>query len=71
MLLYGVDIRIAGSLSLMVSLPTMIVAFARYGRDDSFMVLRENRRFVVLMAAGSIGGTVVGGCSRVWCPRRC
>ena len=31
-LLYGLDIRIAGSLSLAVSLPTMLVAFARYSR---------------------------------------
>ena len=28
-LLYGTEIRIAGSLSLLVSLPTMLVAFAR------------------------------------------
>jgi uncharacterized membrane protein YfcA len=60
-LLYGVDIRIAGSLSLMVSLPTMIVAFARYSRDNSFVVLRENRRFVLLMAGGSAAGTFIGG----------
>jgi hypothetical protein len=38
-LLYGLDIKIAGSLSLAVSLPTMLVAFARYSRDASFMVL--------------------------------
>lgn len=29
-LLYGTDIKIAGSLSLAVSLPTMLVAFARF-----------------------------------------
>lgn len=29
-LLYGTDIKIAGSLSLLISLPTMLVAFARY-----------------------------------------
>lgn len=60
-LLYGVDIKIAGSLSLMVSLPTMVVAFARYSRDGSFVVLRDHRRFVVLMAIGSFAGTLVGG----------
>ena len=53
-LLYAVDIKIAGSLSLAVSLPTMLVAFARYSRDQSFGVLRANRRFVVAMAAGSL-----------------
>lgn len=60
-LLYGLDIKIAGSLSLAVSLPTMLVAFARYSRDRSFEVLRGNGRFVIAMAAGSVAGTVVGG----------
>ena len=39
----------------------MIVGFARYSRDRSFVVLRENRRFVLVMAAGSIVGSFVGG----------
>ena len=60
-LLYGVDIKIAGSLSLAVSLPTMLVAFARYSRDASFAVLRQQRDFVLTMAVGSIAGTVIGG----------
>lgn len=58
---YGIDIKIAGSLSLMVSLPTMHVAVARYSRDGSFVVLRQQRRFVVLMALGSMAGTLIGG----------
>lgn len=60
-LLYGVDVQLAGSLSLLVSLPTMLVAFLRYSRDQAFAVLRENRRFVVAMAAGSVTGAVLGG----------
>ena len=39
----------------------MIVGFTRYSRDRSFAVLGENRRFVVVMAAGSIVGTFIGG----------
>lgn len=46
-LLLAVDIKTAGSLSLVVSLPTMLVAFARYSRDGSFSVLGRNRSFVV------------------------
>ncbi|MFE7156764.1 hypothetical protein [Streptomyces sp. NPDC057636] len=53
--------RTAGSLSLLVSLPTMLVAFARYSRDGSFAVLRANIRFTGVMAAGSIAGAVLGG----------
>jgi uncharacterized membrane protein YfcA len=60
-LLFGADIKLAGSLSLAVSLPTMLVGFARYSRDCSFAVLGENRRFVLVMAAGSIAGSFVGG----------
>jgi uncharacterized protein len=60
-LLFGADIKLAGSLSLAVSLPTMLVGFARYSRDRSFVVLGENRSFVLVMAAGSILGSFIGG----------
>jgi uncharacterized membrane protein YfcA len=59
-LLYGIDIKVAGSLSVVVSLPTMLVAFARYSRDQAFTVLRSNGRFVIAMTAGSIAGTLAG-----------
>ncbi|MFA3835731.1 TSUP family transporter [Streptomyces aureus] len=61
MLLFAVDIKTAGSLSLLVSLPTMLVGFARYSRDGSFAVLGANLRFTMIMAAGSIAGAVLGG----------
>ncbi|MBD1205676.1 MAG: sulfite exporter TauE/SafE family protein [Rhodobacteraceae bacterium] len=60
-LLFGADIKLAGSLSLAVSLPTMIVGFTRYSRDQSFTVLGRNRTFLVVMAAGSIFGAWIGG----------
>ncbi|MES0129420.1 sulfite exporter TauE/SafE family protein [Mesorhizobium sp. M0029] len=60
-LLFGADIKLAGSLSLAVSLPTMIVGFARYSRDQSFSVIRRNIAFVLVMACGSIVGTFLGG----------
>ncbi|MCF2531451.1 sulfite exporter TauE/SafE family protein [Yinghuangia soli] len=60
-LLFAVDIKTAGSLSLLVSLPTMLVAFARYSRDGSFAVLGANWRFAAVMAAGSVAGAVGGG----------
>lgn len=60
-LLFGADVKLAGSLSLAVSLPTMLMGFARYSRDNSFAVLGRNKRFVLMMAAGSIIGALVGG----------
>lgn len=60
-LLFGADIKLAGSLSLAVSLPTMLVGFTRYSRDQSFSVLGRNKTFLVIMAVGSIVGTFIGG----------
>jgi uncharacterized membrane protein YfcA len=60
-LLFGIDIKLAGSLSLAVSLPTMIVGFARYSQDQSFAAIARNRIFVVIMAVGSIVGAFIGG----------
>ncbi len=59
-LLYGVDIKLAGSLSLVVSLPTMLVGFARYTGADAFSVLRKERSLLISMASGSIFGAFLG-----------
>lgn len=60
-LLFGVEIKLAGSLSLAVSLPTMIVGFVRYSRDRSFDVIAKYSRFLVAMGVGSLAGAFVGG----------
>lgn len=60
-LLFGVDIKLAGSLSLAVSLPTMLVGFTRYSRSRDFSALGRNRAFLAMMAAGSLVGAFVGG----------
>jgi uncharacterized protein len=60
-LLFGADAKLAGSLSLAISLPTMIAAFARYSRDRSFAALSRNRAIVLVMAGGSVVGTFIGG----------
>lgn len=60
-LLFGADIKLAGSLSVAVSLPTMIVGFVRYSRASAFEVLRHNRQFVLAMALGSMLGAAIGG----------
>lgn len=61
MLLFGVDLKLAGSIALAVSLPTMITSFTRYSRDSAFAVIRRERRFLAIMAVGSIAGAYVGG----------
>ena len=59
-LLFGVEIRLAGRLSLAISLPTMFVGLARYSREQSFGVLRAHVPFAVSMIAGSIAGALIG-----------
>ncbi len=60
-LLFGADIKLAGSLSLAVSLPTMLTGFTRYSRDKSFAVLGQNFNFLLVMAVGSLVGAFLGG----------
>lgn len=60
-ILFGVDIKLAGSLSLVISLPTMVVGFLRYSQDRAFDTLRSHKDFVWTMAAGSIAGAWLGG----------
>lgn len=60
-LLFGTDIKIAGSLSLAVSIPTMLMGFARYSRDKSFTIIGEQKKFLILMSCGSVAGVFVGG----------
>lgn len=59
-LLFGTDLKLAGSLSLAVSLPTMLVAFARYSQDRTFIIIKEQRGFIASMAVGSLLGAFIG-----------
>lgn len=60
-LLFGADIKLAESLSVAISLPTMIVGFAGYSRVQAFVVLQQHLPFVLTMAAGSLIGVAIGG----------
>lgn len=61
MLLFGADIILAGSLAMMVSLPTMLTGLARYRKDARFAVVIEQKRFALAMIIGSIAGAALGG----------
>lgn len=60
-MLYNTGIKISGSLSLLISLPTMIVAFLRYSKDSSFSVIRQNLNLTGWMIFGTVSGSFVGG----------
>lgn len=60
-ILFGVDIKLAGSLSLCISLPTMLVAFYRYAQSGAIELCKREKKFLLSMAIGSIIGTAIGG----------
>lgn len=60
-LLFGIDVKTAGSLSLVISLPTILMGFARIGRDESLAVILAQKTFVLVMVAGSMIGSAIGG----------
>lgn len=59
-LLFGVDIKLAGSLSLAISIPTIIMGLMRYGAQQRFAEVRPHASFVVFMSLGSIAGALAG-----------
>lgn len=57
-LLYGLDIKMAGTVSLAISLPTLLVGFARYRRRD--LGVRVPNGLFRGLALGSICGAALG-----------
>lgn len=60
-LLFSLNVKLAGSVALAVSLPTLIVGFARFSRDNTLGVIRANLGFLTVMSASSIAGAFLGG----------
>ncbi len=61
MLIYGADIRSAGTASLMISIVTMLSGVWRYHRLDALPDKRSLQTVAVPMGLGSIIGAIVGG----------
>ncbi|QOP41220.1 sulfite exporter TauE/SafE family protein [Sulfurimonas marina] len=59
-ILYGIDVKLAGSLSLAISLPTMIVGFIRYSKSQAFVILKEEKKLFLSLSIGSIVGAAIG-----------
>ena len=58
---FGAPIKVAGSLSLLVSIPTVLIGMARYARRGGYRDRAALRGTVAPMAVGSIIGAVIGG----------
>lgn len=59
-LLFGIDVKTAGSLSLLISVPTILTGLLRYRALRRFEGLSEQRTFIGGLAVGSIIGALVG-----------
>lgn len=59
-LLFGIEIKLAGSLSLLVSLPTILMGLWRYSRQAVFLEVQSQRNLVIWMGLGSILGAYLG-----------
>ncbi|TVR08844.1 MAG: sulfite exporter TauE/SafE family protein [Phormidium sp. GEM2.Bin31] len=60
-LVFGVDIRLAGSLSLVISLFTILMGLGKYQSQGAFVRVRKDGRFILFMALGSAIGAGIGG----------
>lgn len=68
LLLYGLDIKIAGSLSLAISIPTILMGLSRYHARQALDEIRVHRGFVGWMSAGSVLGALVGAMLMLYVP---
>lgn len=59
-LVYSTDIKLAGSLSLAISIPTIVMGIIKYHRQRKLSEVFAHREIVVWMAFGSILGSLVG-----------
>lgn len=60
-LAYGVDVKTAGTASLLISLPTIVTGLIRYQRQGAFTDRQALRETVAPMGVGSVIGAVLGG----------
>jgi uncharacterized protein len=60
-LVFGMDVKLAGTASLLISLPTILVGLVRHRQKGAFREPADLRRTVLPMGAGSVLGAVIGG----------
>lgn len=58
---FGLPIKAAGTMSLLISIPTMAVGLWRHQVSGAFQDIRELERIVLPMAFGTVLGSTVGG----------
>lgn len=59
-LIYGVDIKLAGTLSLMVSIPTILISLYKHYRNNRLEIITHNNTFLLYMIGGTFVGSYLG-----------
>jgi uncharacterized membrane protein YfcA len=67
-LIFGADIKTAGSASILISLGVVSIGLWRYWRADAIPTGRAAQRITTAMAAGSIIGATLGGLAVAYAP---
>lgn len=60
-LVFGADIKLAGTASILISLPTVIIGLSRHYANGAFEQKQELSELVLPMGIGSIIGSFIGG----------
>lgn len=68
LLVFGLDVRLAGTASVLISLPTVLTGLLRYRRHGAFERRADVTGVVAPMAAGSVIGAVLGGSLLAFAP---
>ena len=67
-LIFGIDVKLAGTMSLIISLPTMIVGITRHTRNKMYTIKSELSSLVVPMGIASIIGALIGAFLLIYAP---
>ena len=59
-LLCGIEIKLAGSMSLCVSIPTVLLGILKYRQNREFKIIKINKNFLISMTIGSVIGAFTG-----------
>jgi uncharacterized membrane protein YfcA len=67
-LLFGIDVKLAGTMSLIISLPTMLVGITRHAKNKMYTEKSELSSLVLPMGIASIIGASIGAFLVIYAP---
>lgn len=67
-LLFGIDVKLAGTMSLIISLPTMLVGITRHAKNKMYTDKSELSSLVLPMGIASIIGASIGAFLVIYAP---